>query len=169
MAVDRIATRLGWSFSRVMFRSLLVDGRYEGRRVILAKPQTYMNESGQAAGSLIRFYKIPLYGLLVIHDDVDLPFGTLRLRPGGGSAGQKGVSSIIETLGTQDFPRLRIGVDRPPGRMLAAAYVLQDFERDEAKQLPVLLDRAVEAALTFIIEGLDMAMNQFNGPLDSES
>jgi PTH1 family peptidyl-tRNA hydrolase len=160
--MDHLAEQLGIKFSRVMFRALTSDTRYQERRLILAKPQTYMNESGLSVGSLVRFYKIPLENLLVIHDDVDLPFDTLRLRPKGGSAGQKGMASIINHLGTQDFPRLRFGVGRPPGRMLAAAYVLQDFDRDEAEILPQLLDRAAEAALLFVSAGLGTTMNQYN-------
>lgn len=160
--IDRLAQRLEVSFSRVMFRALTTDTRVQSIRVILAKPQTYMNESGQSVGSLVRFYKIPLENLLVIHDDVDLPFDSLRMRPKGGSAGQKGMASIIERLGTQEFPRLRVGVGRPPGRMLAAAYVLQDFDRAEAEILPQVLDRAAEAGLVFITEGLESAMNKFN-------
>jgi peptidyl-tRNA hydrolase, PTH1 family len=160
--IDRLAEHLGVSFSRVMFRALVTDTRYQERRLILAKPQTYMNESGQSVGSLVRFYKIPLENLLVIHDDVDLPFDTLRLRPKGGSAGQKGMASIIEYLGTQDFPRLRFGVGRPPGRMLAAAYVLQDFDREEAEILPQLLDRAADAAQLFVSAGLETSMNKYN-------
>jgi PTH1 family peptidyl-tRNA hydrolase len=148
---------------RVQFRALVTDTRYEGRRVLLAKPQTYMNESGVAVGALLKFYKVPLTNFLVAHDDVDLPFATLRLRPGGGSAGQKGVASIIEKLGTQDFPRLRLGIGRPPGQMLAAAYVLQDFTRHEIGQLPTVLERAADAALVFVLEGLDAAMNRYNG------
>jgi PTH1 family peptidyl-tRNA hydrolase len=147
----------------VQFRSLVTDARFQGKRVLLAKPQTYMNESGVSVGSLMKFYKIPLSRLLVAHDDVDLPFGTLRLRPGGGSAGQKGVASIQERLGTQDLPRLRVGVGRPPGSKLAAAYVLQNFSRDEAEFLPSVLDHAAEAALTFVTDGLERAMNRYNG------
>jgi peptidyl-tRNA hydrolase, PTH1 family len=163
---DRLAQQLEVSFSRVMFRALITDTRYQGRRILLVKPQTYMNESGQSVGSLVRFYKVPLEQLLVIHDDVDLPFDTLRMRPKGGSAGQKGLASIIDRLGTQDFPRLRVGVGRPPGRMLAAAYVLQDFDRDEKENLPQILDRAAEASLVFITEGIDSAMNKFNNAGD---
>jgi peptidyl-tRNA hydrolase, PTH1 family len=164
--IDRLAERLGVSFSRVMFRALVTDTRYQERRIFLAKPQTYMNESGQSVGSLVRFYKIPLENLLVIHDDVDLPFDTLRLRPKGGSAGQKGMASIMDHLGTQDFPRLRFGVGRPPGRMLAAAYVLQDFDRNEAEILPQLLDRAADAALLFVSAGLDVSMNKYNPSME---
>jgi peptidyl-tRNA hydrolase, PTH1 family len=164
--IDRLAERLEVSFSRVMFRALTSDTRYQERRVILAKPQTYMNESGQSVGSLVRFYKIPLENLLVIHDDVDLPFDTLRLKPKGGSAGQKGMASIIKHLGTQDFPRLRFGVGRPPGRMLAAAYVLQNFDRDDAEILPQLLDRAADAALLFVSAGLETSMNKYNPSME---
>lgn len=166
MLVDRLASHLGASFSRLESKALICKTEYQGKRIILAKPQTYMNLSGQAVGALVRYYKIPLERMLVAYDDVDLPLGTLRLRPGGGSAGQKGMKSIIERLGSQDFPRLRIGIDRPPGRMDAAAYVLQDFSRQQAEFLPALLDRGVEAVLVFVTLGLEAAMNQFNGSAD---
>jgi len=161
--IDRLAARLETVFSRVQLRSLVTDARYQGKRVLLAKPQTYMNESGVAVGALVKFFKVPLPYLVVAHDDVDLPFGTVRLRPGGGSAGQKGVESIQTRLGTQDFPRLRLGVGRPPGNKLAAAYVLQNFSRDEAEFLSPLLDRAAEAVMTFVTDGLERAMTRYNG------
>jgi PTH1 family peptidyl-tRNA hydrolase len=166
MVIDRLAAHLETVFSRVQMRSLVTDARYQGQRVLLAKPQTYMNDSGIGVGSLVKFYKIPLNQLLVAHDDVDLPFGILRLRPGGGSAGQKGVASIQERLGTQDLPRLRVGIGRPPGSKLAAAYVLQNFTREETEFLPSVLDRAAEAALTFVSDGLERAMNRYNGEVD---
>lgn len=162
LVVDRLAERLGVQFSRLQFRALVVDGRYQGRKIILAKPQTYMNESGQAVGSLVRFYNITQDNIVVVHDDVDLPFGALRLRPAGGSGGQKGMGSIIERLGTQEFPRLRVGIGRPPGQMLAAAYVLQEFDRDEKLELLGVIDRAVDALLSIITNGLEKAMNQYN-------
>ena len=166
MLVDRLAERLGITFSRLESRALITKGDYRGQRLVLAKPQTYMNLSGQSAGALVRFYKVSLEHFLVAYDDVDLPFGMLRLRPSGGSAGQKGVISIIERLGSQEFPRLRLGIGRPPERMDAAAYVLQDFPRHEAEILPQILDRSVEAVLTFVSEGLVTAMNSYNTPLD---
>ncbi len=162
MVLDRVAARLKVTFSRVQTRALITNTRYEDYRVILAKPQTYMNESGIAVAALARFYKVPLENLIVAHDDVDLPFGTLRLRPGGGSAGQKGVESIIERIGSQEFPRLRVGIGRPPGKQIAAAYVLQNFDREETEFLPEILDRAADAALIFVTNGLDRAMNQYN-------
>lgn len=162
MLLDRLGGRLGVTFSRLESKALVAKGEHQGRRLILAKPQAYMNLSGQPAASLCRFYKVPLTNLLVAYDEVDLPLGTLRLRPGGGSAGHRGMGSIIERLGTQEFPRLRIGVDRPPGRMEAADYVLQDFSTAERELLEPTLDRAVEAVFTFVCEGLESAMNKYN-------
>ncbi len=163
MLVDRLAAHLQTSFGRVESKALIAKVEHQGSRLILVKPQTFMNLSGTSVGALLRYYKIPVSNLLVAYDDVDLPFGVLRLRPDGGSAGQKGMMSIIERLGTAEFPRLRLGIDRPPGRMNAADYVLQDFSRQEAAELPQILDRAVDAALTFVASGLTTAMNQYNG------
>lgn len=168
MLVDRLAAKLDISFSRVESRSLVCKTKYEDRSIILAKPQTFMNLSGQAVGALIKFYKIPLENLMIAYDDVDLPFGTLRIRPSGGSAGQKGVISIIDRLGTKDFPRLRLGLGRPPGRMQAASYVLRDFSQEEMDFLPGILDHGVDAVLTFITAGLVTAMNQFNPTVNGD-
>jgi len=161
--LDCLAERLGIAFSRMESKALVTRADYQGSRLILAKPQTFMNLSGQAVASLVRFYKIPLENLLVAYDDVDLPLGVLRIRPQGGSAGQKGMASIIERIGTDKFPRLRLGIDRPPGRMDAAAYVLQDFSSAEEEFLDSTLERGVEAILVFASQGLEAAMNQFNG------
>jgi PTH1 family peptidyl-tRNA hydrolase len=127
-----------------------------------------MNNSGQAVSSLLRFYKIPLDRLLVAYDDVDLPLGKLRLRPSGGSGGHRGMKSIIDRLGTEEFSRLRIGIGRPPGKKEAADYVLQDFNKEELAFLPGTLDGGVEAILTFITEGIDQAMNHFNATAADE-
>ncbi len=163
MLVDRLAARLGVKFTRLESKALVAKGDYEGRRVILAKPHTYMNLSGQAVGALARYYKVPLANLLIAYDDVDLPLGAIRIRPGGGSAGQKGMASIIERLGTQDIQRMRLGIGRPPGRMEAAGYVLQDFSTADLVTLDPTLDKAAEAALRFVLDGLEAAMNQYNG------
>jgi peptidyl-tRNA hydrolase, PTH1 family len=162
MLLNRLAIKLGQNFGQVQSKALIARAIYQGERVILIKPQTYMNNSGAAVNSLVHFYKVPLENLLVAYDDVDLPLGSLRLRPMGGSAGQKGMQSIIERLGTDQFPRLRIGTGRPPGRMEAADYVLQDFPDDEADLLTMTLERGVDAVLTFIQYGLDRAMNSYN-------
>ncbi len=165
MLIDRLCVRLNVQLNRLQARALVGSTLHEGDKIILAKPQTYMNLSGQSAQGLARFYKLPLSNLLVAHDDLDLPLGAIRMRPGGGAAGQKGIASTIERLGSQDFPRLRLGIGRPPGRMEPAAYVLQDFPAGEQALLSDILDRAADAALTWISDGLETAMNRFNGML----
>ena len=168
MSVDRLAARLGVAFSRLESKALVTKGERAGRPLILAKPQTFMNLSGQAVAALLRYYKIPLEHLILLYDEVDLPFGTLRLRASGGSGGHKGMNSVIERLGTQDIPRLRIGVSRPPGRKEAADYVLQDFTNSESRELPSILDQAVDAVLVFVEQGIDVAMNRYNAGIVNE-
>jgi PTH1 family peptidyl-tRNA hydrolase len=163
MVVSRLAEKLGEQFNRMESRALVAKALYQEQRLILAKPQTYMNGSGNAVRSLLRFYKISPQQLLVVFDDVDLPLETLRIRAEGGSGGQKGMQSIIEQLGSEAFPRLRVGIGRPPGRMEAADYVLQDFSKSEKELLDLTLNRAVDAILTFVRDGLDKAMNLYNG------
>jgi peptidyl-tRNA hydrolase, PTH1 family len=165
MLLDRLASKLKVRFSRLQSKALIASATYEERRIILAKPQTFMNLSGQSVQGLIHFFKLPLTNILIAHDDLDLPPGTIRIRPDGGSAGQKGMNSILERLGTDEFPRLRLGVGRPPGQMQAPDYVLQDFSRDEISIVNETLDRAVEAAITFVINGLEVSMNKYNGSL----
>jgi peptidyl-tRNA hydrolase, PTH1 family len=165
MLIDRLAVRLGARGLKVQSKAIVTSTTYEDRRLILAKPQTYMNLSGQSAQGLLNFYKLPIENMLIAHDDLDIPFGTIRMRPGGGPGGQRGVASTIERLGTKDFARLRLGIGRPPGRMDPSAYVLQDFSRDEMKILSELLDRAADATLEFVVNGLDKAMNKFNGDI----
>lgn len=162
MLIDRLAVRLNARGMKLQSKAIITNALYEDTKILLAKPQTYMNLSGQSVQGLLHFYKLPMENLLVAHDDLDLPFGTLRVRPGGGPGGQKGMASTIERLGTKDFPRLRIGIGRPPGRMDPAAYVLQDFSRDEMAALSGMLDRAADAALTFVTDGLDKTMNKYN-------
>jgi PTH1 family peptidyl-tRNA hydrolase len=169
MLVSHLAEELGVTFSRVQSKALVTKTEYQGSRLILAKPQTYMNLSGQAVGSLVKFYKIEFDHLLVVYDDVDLPYGRIRMRPSGGSAGQKGMRSIIDQLGTQDFPRMRFGIGRPPGSKGAASYVLRDFSGEDAEFLPSVLDRGVEAILTYIREDLTTAMNRYNSKTDDEA
>ena len=165
MAIDTLSREWRAELNRVQAKSLVSPTYYSGRRVILAKPQTFMNLSGQSVSALLHYYKVPLENLLVIHDDLDLPVGTLRIRPDGGSAGQKGLGSTIEKLGTEAFPRLRIGIGRPPGRMDSAAYVLQDFPKADQEIMLQVLDRARQAVEMFIISGIVTTMNQFNGVL----
>jgi peptidyl-tRNA hydrolase, PTH1 family len=166
MLIDRLAVRLGARGLKVQSKAIVTSTTFEDRRLILAKPQTYMNLSGQSAQGLLNFYKLPMENMLIAHDDLDIPFGTIRLRPGGGPGGQKGVASTIERLGTKGFARLRLGIGRPPGRMDPSAYVLQDFSRDEMKIISELLDRAADATLEFVVNGLDKAMNKYNGSME---
>ncbi|NQS92604.1 MAG: aminoacyl-tRNA hydrolase [Chloroflexi bacterium] len=162
MVLDQLAEKLETSFSKVKMNALVTAVRYQNQRLILVKPQTFMNLSGQAVSSFLRFYKLPRENLLVVYDDVDLPFETLRMKPDGGDAGQKGVRSIIQQLGSKEFPRLRVGIDRPPGRTPVSDYVLQDFSKEEKRILPFVLDQAVLAALHFVEHGLNSAMTRYN-------
>ncbi len=163
MLIDHIAVRLNARGMKLQSKAIVISALYEERKIILAKPQTFMNLSGQSVQGLLHFYKIPFENLFVAHDDLDIPLGTIRIRPTGGPGGQRGMASTIEQLGTKDFPRLRLGIGRPPGRMDAKDYVLQDFSKDDMKLLPEILEHGVDAALTFVTHGLNKAMNQFNG------
>jgi len=163
MVADKLAETAGIAIRRVERRALVGKGGFAEARLVIAKPQTYMNDSGKAVAALLTFYKIPLERLLVVHDDLDLPFGTLRLRPSGGTGGQRGMESIADKLGTRDYARLRVGIGRPPGRMDPRDYVLHDFDPHEREDLPIVLATAVDAIDLFIREGIDEAMNRFNG------
>ncbi len=166
MTIDRLCKKLDVFLGKMQANALTATYKDKSFRIILAKPQTYMNLSGQSVSGLLNFYKIPMERLLVMHDDLDVPFGSLRIRPSGGSGGQKGLGSTIDRLGTQDFARLRIGIGRPPGRMDSADYVLQSFSAADQQILDSVLDSAAEAALLFVREGLDTAMNRFNGSVE---
>lgn len=166
MTIDRIAEAYGISVGKLQNRALIGSGRVAGKQVILAKPQTYMNSSGDAVGPLAAYYRVPPQNVLVVYDEIDLPPGTLRLRQSGGSGGHNGMKSIIQHLGP-DFPRLRLGVGRPPGRMEPADYVLQDFRGPEAAVRDTLLDEALAAIETFLGAGIDAAMTRHNGPADA--
>jgi PTH1 family peptidyl-tRNA hydrolase len=160
--LHRLATAHGLAFSRQRRRVRVASGAICGRRVVLALPQTFMNESGRAVAPLVRFYKVELDDLLVVYDDLDLPPGAIRLRPEGSSGGHRGVRSIIQHLGSQSFPRLRIGIGRPPGRMDPADYVLQDFRPEEKPILEEALEATGAAIETWLVEGIEQAMNLHN-------
>jgi peptidyl-tRNA hydrolase, PTH1 family len=166
MTIDRLCRKLDVFLGKMQANALTATYKDSSSRIILAKPQTYMNLSGQSVSGLLHFYKIPVERLLVIHDDMDIPFGSLRIRPSGGSGGQKGLGSTIERLGSQDFARLRLGIGRPPGRMESSDYVLQSFQQADQQILDSVLDAAAEAALLFVREGLDTAMNRYNGSVE---
>ncbi len=161
--VDLLAQRHGLRFGQRQHHARLVRGDISGRPVLLAKPLTYMNMSGRAVGALVTKRNIDMARLLILLDDLDLPVGTIRLRPGGGDGGHKGLQSIIQALGSRDFARLRMGIGRPPGRMDPAAYVLRDFASAERAECEIMRERAADAVELWLRLGLDAAMNQYNG------
>jgi len=163
MLIDRIAVRLNARGMKVQSKAIVMNTTHDDRKLILAKPQTFMNLSGQSVQGLAHFYKVPFTNMMILSDDLDIPFGAIRIRASGGPGGQRGLSSILEKLGTKDVPRLRLGIGRPPGRMDPAAYVLQNFSRDEMQTLSEVLDHGAEAVLAFVTHGLNKAMNEFNG------
>jgi PTH1 family peptidyl-tRNA hydrolase len=166
--VDLLAERHGLSFDRFQRRARLGIGALDlrdgaAKRVVLAKPMTYMNASGESVGALAAFYKIVPEDILVVYDDLDLPIGKIRLRPGGGSGGQKGIASIIKALGTEEFPRLRVGIGRPPGQMDPTDYVLKRFSAEQEREMTLARVRAADAIEAWLAQGIEAAMNQYNG------
>lgn len=162
MVVDLLAERMRAKFRAHKTRADVVEGRLGDTRVVLAKPRCYMNESGGPVAGLRDFFKVPLDRLVVVHDELDLPFGGLRLKLGGGDNGHNGLKSIRRSLGSGEFNRVRFGIGRPPGRMDAAAFVLRDFGAAERKDLPLEVDRTADAVEALVTEGLEKAQNSFN-------
>jgi PTH1 family peptidyl-tRNA hydrolase len=162
MVLDHILTRMEMTFSRSQQNALVTDGVIGGHKIFFAKPQTFMNNVGKSVAPLIRYYRIPLEHLLVVYDDLDLPLGTLRIRPQGGSGGHRGMQSILQHLGSEYFPRMRLGIGRPPGQMDPADYVLQSFSKDEMGEVDFTLERAVDAVEVYIRDGIEIAMTRFN-------
>lgn len=161
--VDALAEQYGLSFDKKQAKAQVALGTVEEQGVILAKPQTFMNLSGESVGKLVDYYCISPAHLLIIFDDMDIPLGTLRIRKGGGTGGHNGMKSIVQRLGTQDFPRIRFGIGRPPGRLDPAAYVLRPFEGDDALLVAETVDRVLQAIRTWLTADIDTAMNQYNG------
>jgi peptidyl-tRNA hydrolase, PTH1 family len=140
----------------------IAEGRLAEIPVTLAWPRSYMNLSGRPVAALTAFYKVPPERLVVIHDELDVPFGAVRLKLGGGDNGHNGLRSITSALGTRDYYRVRFGIGRPPGRMDAAAYVLRDFTAAERKELPLFIDRCADATETLVTKGLAVAQNIYH-------
>ncbi len=161
LAIERLAQRWSLAVERKLFGALAGDGVVAGQKALLAMPQQFMNLSGQATASLAGFYKVALDRLVVIHDDMDLPFGRLRLRLGGGHGGHNGIRDIQRLLGN-DFVRVRFGVGRPPPPMDPADYVLGAWSPQENGQLDTLLDTTADAVESVLRDGLPAAMNRFN-------
>ncbi len=164
--VEEIARRYGLAFGKTERKAQVASGTIKDKKVILAKPQTFMNLSGEAVRSLMDFYKVELARILVIADDLDIPLGTVRLRQTGGAGGQNGMKSVIQHLGTPDFNRLRFGIGRPPGKMQGRDYVLSAFKGDDGILAAQVVDRAADAVETWLVEGIDLAMTRHNGSID---
>lgn len=160
MVVDEIARMKGENF-RSDQNCLTADFLEAGHKVLLTKPLTYMNNSGIAVSGLLNKFKVPLSNLLVILDDFNLPFGRLRLRADGSDGGHNGLASIIQQLGTRDFPRVRVGIGQEK-MSDSVSFVLSNFNREEREQLPEVIERAAEASLSFIADGLNHVMNKYN-------
>ncbi len=163
--LDELARRYQLPFDKTEKKSQTASGLIGDFKVLLAKPQTFMNASGEAVRGLVDFYKSDLAQLLVVSDDLDIPLGTLRLRKTGGAGGQRGVRNIIQHLATKDFSRVRFGIGRPPGKMDPAAYVLQDFKGDDAILAQEVATVAADAVEVWLKHGIDVAMSQFNGDI----
>lgn len=170
MCISQLARMYNIRFDRKQGNARTGIGNIGNKRVVLARPQTYMNASGESVSTLARKLNVPPSGIIVIHDDLDLPLGKIRLRLGGGGGGHKGVDSIIARLGSPDFYRVRVGIDRPIVEPEAAAekeeavigYVLSDFTREEKKVIDNVLPVVGEAVATLLSDGLAAAMNKFN-------
>jgi peptidyl-tRNA hydrolase, PTH1 family len=163
MVLDEIAARAGIRLSPgkgARSRAVSGEGRLAGRRVVLARPLTYMNESGGPVRGLLDYHSLSPENLVVLHDELDISFGAVRLKRGGGEGGHNGLRSITRTTGTKDYLRVRVGIGRPPGRQDPADFVLKDFSSTERKQLDLLLAEAVDATETLLARGLEAAQNE---------
>ena len=160
--VDLLAERLGARFKAHRGRADVVEGRLAGLPVVLVKPKSYMNESGGPIVSMARFFKVPVERIAIVHDDLDLPYGALRLKRGGGDGGHNGLRSASSALGSKEYARVRFGIGRPPGQMDPADYVLREFATAERKDLPYLVDRAADAVEALLADGLEAAQNEYN-------
>lgn len=163
MTLDVIAEKLATKINKVKFKGLIGQSMYAEKKVQLLKPQTYMNLSGQSVVDVLNFFKIPTNQLIVIHDDMDLPLGRLRIKPEGSSAGHRGMDSIIYQLSSDKFARVRIGIGRPEGEKDSVGHVLGKFYNEEIEKIKAVIETAAEAALFIVSDGVEQAMNKYNG------
>lgn len=162
LVADELADRIGGKFKAHKSGADVVEGRLAGTPVVLAKPRSFMNLSGGPIAGLARFFKLDASGIVVVHDELDIDFGEVRLKFGGGESGHNGLRSLSKSLGTRDYYRVRFGVGRPPGRMAAADYVLKDFSRVERRDLAFHVDRCADAVEELVGKGLASAQNRFH-------
>ena len=167
MVLDVLAARLSGRFSKSKTQAVALEARLGigGPRIVLAKPLTYMNLTGGPVAALARFHSVPPERVIAVHDEIDIPFNTLKLKLGGGEGGHNGLRDISRALATKDYLRVRVGVGRPPGRQDAADYVLRDFGSAEKKELPLLLEDAADAVEELIRNGLEPAQQRFHSPI----
>jgi len=163
MVADVLASRIGSAFRSHKARADVAEGRLVGVPVTVGKPRSFMNLSGGPVAALRDFYRVPVDRIVVVHDELDLPFGTIRLKHGGGAGGHNGLRSITQALGSPDYYRIRFGIGRPPGRMDPMRFVLHDFSTAERRELPLLLADAADAVEALIRDGLAVAQNAFHG------
>jgi PTH1 family peptidyl-tRNA hydrolase len=162
MVLDQLVEETGATLKRHKSGCLIAEPTLRGVRVVLARPLAFMNESGRPLRDLARWYKIPVDRLVVVHDELDLPFGDVRVKVGGGLAGHNGLRSIANHLGSREFARVRIGISKPPGRKQGTDHVLDEFDSRERKALPEVIERAAHAVERILEAGLDRAMNEVN-------
>lgn len=166
MAVDRLAADYASPSSRIEHKAIVSKVKIGDRSVIIAKPQTFINLSGESVRPLMNYYKIPQQNLLVIYDELDISFGTIRLRMKGGTGGHNGIRSIVQHL-NPEFARMRLGIGRPPGKMPVRSWVLQDFSSNDQFILDAVLDESVAAVHTFLRDGIELTMTNHNGSIDT--
>ena len=162
LVLDLLAERVGARYKAHRGRCDVVEGRLVGVRAVLAKPKSYMNVTGGPTAAVRDFFKVPVERVVVVHDELDIPFGTLRLKRGGGDNGHNGLRSVSSALGSKDYLRVRFGIGRPPGRQDPADFVLKDFSAAERKELPFLVDRAADAVEALLTGPLEAAQNTFH-------
>ncbi|GAE87237.1 peptidyl-tRNA hydrolase [Acetivibrio straminisolvens JCM 21531] len=160
--VELLSRRHDIKLTKLKHKALIGDGNIGGRKVILAKPQTFMNLSGESVREIVEWYKIPVKNIIIVYDDIDLPVGKLRLRPKGSAGTHNGMKSVIYQIQSDEFPRVRIGVDKPPEGWDLANYVLGRFSGDERKKIEDTIERAADAVEAIVKSGIDSAMNRYN-------
>lgn len=163
MLADRLAAEIGVDGWRSEFEALVAESFVDGEKLLIVKPQTYMNLSGNAVGAVMNFYRVAVSDLIVAHDDMDLPVGVIRLRPKGSGGGHRGVESVIGALGGDEmFPRVRIGIGRPPLGWSVNGHVLSGFNLEDGEKIAVAITDLIPAVICIVNEGIDRAMNKFN-------
>ena len=162
MVLDLLAERVGGRFKAHKGRADVVEGRLAGQAAVLVKPKSYMNESGGPVASVRGFFKVPLEQVVVVHDELDIPYGSVRLKRGGGDNGHNGLRSLTSSLGSRDYLRVRVGIGRPPGRQDPADFVLKDFSAAERRELAFHVDRAADAVEALLTGSLEAAQNAFH-------